>query len=153
MVLHKFNNMAIGTNFGIVMREIYLAPYITSGFRGRKGGSKWGDGERYNNLCNTVFRDDKFSAYIDSWIQVGMHYAWMRPDKYYEMRIDQLPRENVDKQHLFKQLLYDAPPDMEQKMRDIFSFWHMSLEFNVMKECHPLHIRNHPNFNYYDTKR
>lgn len=141
----------IGPDAGIysTYTRFFEAPYVLfNDDRPRSIAFRYGSGELYNWHLN-VYCDER---YFDRLLGIDLgvfHYEWLRPDWYWDMRIDQLPRTDNTWTVIpeVRKAIEQGRDDLQQRIDEATSDFHLKFVVNRLgPEDHPIHILDHPNF-------
>jgi hypothetical protein len=155
LILEKLRALSPGDSFGLSVKEVFVAPYISPGTRGKWGGFKWGGGDLYRKLFSLCTCQGDYLRCIPYYISAGWHYSWLRPPEYFDMRIAQLKRPAYITNYLYqaREIINNGGQDLQKNLNALCC--QGNERYIVMpwtKEDHPVQIYGHPNFQYYDSR-
>lgn len=135
-----------GGSNSVIIKQFFVSPQVMMGMRHRRGAWKWGTGAEYRQHFNIYYNEQVSVRQLRNPLNVGWHYEWTRPPKYYEMRLEQTYKHGVD--GIIKDLvkIIDSG-DLNKAMDYAKRSYHMR-NYSIAPytlEDHPVHIRNHPN--------
>lgn len=139
-----------GEGFGSTYKRFFESPFIEmSQPTKRKVAFKYGDGSYYKNTIDKNF-DDTYLSYLPIYDLKLHHYEWIRPGKYFDLRLAQLKRN----QELYKQLqearnFIQATPRSSTKDLSQFSQLDLIESSAPITEFSP-HILQHEKFKNYE---
>jgi len=141
-----------GESFASTYIDFFESPKVQKTIRSaRKVAFRYGDGERYKDVMRMFLWESEYIKKMQVCDLKTFHYGWLRPQKYFDMRIQQIPRDWSDNIVKARELIRSKPEGLDFKLATkIKQRWNFELTVvNKKKEEHPKHVWGHENFRYY----
>jgi len=138
--------------FGSSYLNFFESPKVQKIIRfGRKVAFRYGDGSFYKQVMEKFLWEPEYCKILPIHDFRTFHYEWVRPDKYFTMRVEQVPREWSDEFIKARDLIRTKPKNLAYRLSsEIQQRWTFELSVvNLKKEQHPVHMHAHESFKYY----
>lgn len=148
----QIDNLELNTGFGSSYLNFFESPKVQKIIRfGRKVAFKYGNGTYYKKIMEKFLWENEYSKLLPIYDYRTFHYEWIRPGKYFDMRIEQVPREWSKEFIKARDLIRIKPKNLVYRLStEIKQRWTFELSvINTPKEYHPKHVWKHENFRYY----
>lgn len=145
-------NLKPNEGFGSSYLNFFESPKVQKILRfGRKIAFKYGDGSFYKKIMEQFLWEHKYSKMLPIYDFRTFHYEWLKPEYYFNMRVEQVPRDWSDQFIKAKDLIRSKPDNLAHRLNtEIHQRWTFELSVvPLRKEQHPKHIWDHESFKYY----
>jgi hypothetical protein len=150
-ILEKANKLKPEEGFGCSFLLFFESPRVCIRHeRTRKICVKYGNGSTYNRIMGQNF-NDTYQNSIPIYNLKLFHYEWIRPGKYFNLRLDQLVRHPTVQATIIsaRNTILSRPKNLKNVLKP-FESGHLLLEVNGLGlEDHPKQFHNHEKMVYY----
>jgi len=151
-VVDLCNTLTQDTGFCSTFQMFFESPKVNiAKKRARKIAFRYGTGRMYDEVMLRNFNDTYQNVFIPTFDFGIFHYEWVRPGKYFKLRLVQLPKIH-GLSEVFKraqEIIRSKPTNLQAALDKEITKRYPLVVNNLKLEDHPRHIHDHPNLEYY----